>query len=158
MFYYTGGVTTNGSSAVYGATSGHVRTNYQGRVSHPTSLGQLRIKAGRNNSQNVFMCRWCKHDLDCRGLSVRMTSVQRICTLCVCLLMCSIFFLQWQNLADCPLKTRCYSCVTCRRNSDPISSSSPTLSAMRPDYSRLVTLNFILFLCLAQPYHLSLPH
>lgn len=45
--------------------------------------------------------------------------------------------LQWQKLADSPPRIQCSSCVTCRRSSDPTSSSSPTSSAMQPGCSRL---------------------
>lgn len=50
-----------------------------------------------------------------------------------------LLFLQWQTSADSPPKMQYSSCVTCRRSSDPTSSSSPTLSVMQPDCSRLVT-------------------
>lgn len=45
--------------------------------------------------------------------------------------------LQWQTSAGSPPRIRCSCCVTCKRSSDPTSSSSPTSSAMQPDCSRL---------------------
>jgi len=65
-----------------------------------------------------------------------MTKLNR---LTVCETLCDIITWlspQWQELAGCLPKAQCCCCVTFRRSSDPIFSSSQTLWAMQQDCYR----------------------